>query len=43
VADTVDEHAALVDAIAAGDPGAAEAAMRLHIDKSRERLLRVFH
>lgn len=42
VADTVDEHAALVDAIVTGDPAAAEAAMRRHLEHSRERLLRVF-
>ncbi len=42
VADTVDEHVALVDAIVAEDAAAAEAAMRRHIEQSRERLLRVF-
>ena len=42
VADTVDEHAALAAAIAAGDPIAAESAMRRHIEQSRERLLGVF-
>jgi len=42
VSDTVDEHAVLADAVAAGDPAGAEAAMRRHIEQSRERLLRVF-
>jgi DNA-binding GntR family transcriptional regulator len=42
VSDTVEEHAAIAEAIAAGDPAAAEAAMRCHIEQSRERLLRVF-
>ena len=42
VADTVDEHAAVADAVIAGDPAAAEAAMRRHLEQSRERLLRVF-
>lgn len=42
VSDTVEEHAAIAEAIAAGDPTAAEAAMRRHIEQSRERLLRVF-
>ena len=43
VADTVDEHAAVADAIIAGEPVAAEAAMRRHIEQSRGRLLRVFN
>jgi DNA-binding GntR family transcriptional regulator len=43
VSDTVDEHAALTDAIIAGHPVAAESAMRRHIEQSRERLLQVFH
>ena len=42
VSDTVDEHAVVTDAIVAGDAVAAEAAMRRHIEQSRERLLRVF-
>lgn len=42
VSDTVDEHAAVTDAIVAGDAVAAEVAMRRHIEQSRERLLRVF-
>lgn len=42
VADTVHEHAALVDAIARGDITGAETAMREHIELSRERLLQVF-
>ena len=41
-ADTVDEHAAVADAVIAGDPAPAEAAMRRHLEQSRERLLRVF-
>ena len=43
VSDTVDEHGAVVAAIAAGEPVTAEAAMRRHIEQSRERLLGVFH
>lgn len=42
VPDTVREHAAIVGAIAAGDPDAAEGAMRRHIEQSQRRLLRVF-
>jgi DNA-binding GntR family transcriptional regulator len=42
VSDTVDEHAAVADAITAGDAVAAEVGMRRHIERSRERLLRVF-
>ena len=42
VADTVEEHAAVADAIIAGDAAASETAMRRHIEQSRERLLRVF-
>jgi DNA-binding GntR family transcriptional regulator len=42
VSDTVDEHAAVADAITAGDAVAAEVEMRRHIERSRERLLRVF-
>jgi len=42
VSDTVDEHGAVVAAIVAGDPAVAEAAMRRHIEQSRERLLGVF-
>lgn len=42
VSDTVEEHAAIVRAIAGRDPGAAESAMRTHIAHSRDRLVRVF-
>lgn len=43
VTDTVDEHAAIADAISAGDPNAAAAAMRTHIEHSRDRLLPAIH
>jgi DNA-binding GntR family transcriptional regulator len=33
----VDEHAAVVDAIAAHDAAAARAAMRVHLERSRDR------
>lgn len=36
------EHQALLDAFAAGDPKAASAAMRVHIERSRDRLLPAF-
>jgi len=36
------EHQALLDAFAAGDPDAAAAAMRIHIEHSRDRLLPAF-
>jgi DNA-binding GntR family transcriptional regulator len=36
------EHRLVVDAIASGDPDAAAAAMRAHLEASRERLLPVF-
>ena len=42
VADTVAEHAAIAEAIAASDPAGAESAMRAHVERSMERLLRVF-
>lgn len=42
VADTVEEHAAIVAAIVAGDTDAAATATRAHIEHSRDRLLRVF-
>ena len=42
VADTVHEHAGIVDAIALGDAARAETTMRRHIQLSRERLLQVF-
>jgi DNA-binding GntR family transcriptional regulator len=41
VADTVDEHEAIVRAITAGDPDEASATMRAHIERSRDRLMRV--
>lgn len=43
VADTVQEHRVIVDAIARGDSAAAETSMRRHIELSRDRLLQVFH
>lgn len=41
VTDTVDEHAAVAEAISAGDANAAADAMRTHIEHSRDRLMRV--
>ncbi|MDQ1008769.1 DNA-binding GntR family transcriptional regulator [Streptomyces sp. V4I23] len=38
----IDEHGAVTDAITAGDPEAAEAAMRRHIESSRARLRAAF-
>lgn len=35
---SLSEHAAIIDAIAAGDPGAAEAAMRVHLSRVAEAL-----
>lgn len=43
VAETVQEHADIVSAIAQGDPVAAENAMRRHLSHARERILPVFH
>jgi len=40
--DALDEHEAILAAFAAGDPDAAECAMRLHIEHSRDRLLPAF-
>ncbi|WP_366919357.1 GntR family transcriptional regulator [Variovorax ginsengisoli] len=40
--DALDEHQALLDAFAARDPDAAAAAMRTHIERSRDRLLPAF-
>jgi DNA-binding GntR family transcriptional regulator len=40
--EALDEHEALLAAFAAGDPGAAEKAMRAHIEHSRDRLLPAF-
>jgi DNA-binding GntR family transcriptional regulator len=39
---TIDEHAEIVDAIAAGDPDRAAAAMRAHVEHSRDRIMHVF-
>ncbi|TAM69700.1 MAG: FCD domain-containing protein [Microbacteriaceae bacterium] len=39
---TLVAHTAIVDAIAAGDPGAAREAMRLHVESSQERVLAQF-
>lgn len=40
--EALDEHQALLDAFAAADPDAAAAAMRVHIERSRDRLLPAF-
>jgi len=40
--EALDEHKALLDAFAAGDAKAATAAMRTHIERSRDRLLPAF-
>ena len=40
--EALDEHQALLDAFAAGDADAAAAAMRVHIERSRDRLLPAF-
>lgn len=40
--EALDEHQALLEAFAAGDPKAAEQAMRAHIEHSRDRLLPAF-
>lgn len=40
--EALDEHKALLDAFAAGDAKAAAAAMRTHIERSRDRLLPAF-
>lgn len=40
--DALHEHQALMDAFAAHDPQAAAAAMRTHIERSRDRLLPAF-
>ncbi|HEY5224108.1 MAG TPA: GntR family transcriptional regulator [Microbacteriaceae bacterium] len=39
---TLEEHAAIVEAVAAGDPDAAHEAMRLHVESSQERVLSQF-
>ena len=40
--EALDEHQAILDAFAARDPEAAAKAMRLHIERSRDRLLPAF-
>jgi DNA-binding GntR family transcriptional regulator len=40
--EALDEHEAILAAFAAADPHAAEAAMRVHIEHSRDRLLLAF-
>lgn len=40
--EALDEHEAILAAFAASDPVAAEAAMRIHIENSRDRLLLAF-
>ena len=40
--EALDEHQAILDAFAARDPDAAAKAMRLHIERSRDRLLPAF-
>lgn len=40
--EALDEHQALLDAFAAGDADAAALAMRVHIERSRDRLLPAF-
>ncbi|HWK68886.1 MAG TPA: GntR family transcriptional regulator [Rhizobiaceae bacterium] len=40
--EALDEHEAILAAFAAGDPDAAEKAMRVHIENSRDRLLPAF-
>ncbi|TIX02501.1 MAG: GntR family transcriptional regulator [Mesorhizobium sp.] len=40
--EALDEHEAILSAFAAGDPDAAEKAMRVHIENSRDRLLPAF-
>jgi DNA-binding GntR family transcriptional regulator len=40
---TAAEHSKIVAAVAGGDPAVAEAAMRAHLDRARERHLRVFN
>lgn len=42
VSETAHEHAAVTDAIVRGDSRSAKAAMRGHIERSRDRLLRIF-
>lgn len=40
--EALDEHEAILTAFSAGDPDAAERAMRVHIENSRDRLLPAF-
>jgi DNA-binding GntR family transcriptional regulator len=40
--EALDEHEALLAAFAAGDPSAAEKAMRTHLEHSRDRLVPAF-
>lgn len=40
--EALDEHEAILEAFAAADPDAAEQAMRVHIEHSRDRLLPAF-
>ncbi|MDW6024142.1 GntR family transcriptional regulator [Mesorhizobium sp. BAC0120] len=40
--EALDEHEAILAAFTAGDPAAAERAMRVHIENSRDRLLPAF-
>lgn len=40
--EALDEHEAILAAFSAGDPDAAETAMRIHIEHSRDRLLPAF-
>jgi len=40
--EALDEHEALITAFAAGDASAAESAMRVHLEHSRDRLLPAF-
>lgn len=41
-ADAIDEHRHLIDALARRDPTAAEAAMRAHLERSRQRFNKAF-
>jgi DNA-binding GntR family transcriptional regulator len=42
VPEVVAEHAAILDALAAHDPDAAEQAMRVHIERGSQRLLAIY-
>ena len=39
IEDVLDEHQAIVDALAAADPGRAEAVITAHLDATRRRLV----